>query len=89
MKLKVVHFLIVLGVMFTAQLEARFPEIGFCPLGGPPGWFNRMSGQSHRYYPPPAYPLRAPYMPYPVYAYPIQPSRPWLVQQNPYARNHR
>ena len=32
----------------------RFPELNFCPLGGPPGWFNRMAGQNdNRYYAPP------------------------------------
>jgi len=30
-----------------------FPELPFCPLGGPPGWFNRLTGQHHRRYPPP------------------------------------
>ncbi|MBL6999066.1 MAG: hypothetical protein ISR73_04335 [Gammaproteobacteria bacterium] len=46
----------------------RFPEISFCPLGGPPGWFNRLSGEhDRRYYPPPPvmspryYPAVAPY----------------------------
>ena len=45
-----------------------FPEISFCPLGGPPGWFNRISGEhDRRYYPPPPvmpsnyYPAVAPY----------------------------
>jgi hypothetical protein len=89
MKLKAVHFLILLGLLFSAQLEARFPEFGFCPLGGPPGWFNRISGQSHRYYPPPPYPVRAPYMPYRTYTYPAQQFRPQFIQQNPNLANHR
>lgn len=35
-----------------------FPEIGFCPEGGPPGWFNSMFDQhDRRYYgsPPPMF----------------------------------
>ncbi len=33
---------------------AGFPEFDFCPLGGPPGWFNRMTGKyDQRYFYPP------------------------------------
>ncbi|MGB5277186.1 MAG: hypothetical protein WBO73_13530 [Gammaproteobacteria bacterium] len=40
-----------------------FPEIPFCPLGGPPGWWNRIVDDDHdrpppHWYPPP---LSAPY----------------------------
>ena len=40
------------------------PEFPFCPLGGPTGWFNRLTDDDDdRYYPPPYYPppLVAPY----------------------------
>jgi hypothetical protein len=65
-----------------------FPEIPFCPLGGPPGWLNRIfDDDDHRYYPPPYYspppPVAAPYWnrggiyPYPPpnYRYPVPPGR--------------
>lgn len=41
----------------------RLPEIGFCPAGGPPGWFNRMTGQNNRYYGPPPPPMYRPVYP--------------------------
>jgi hypothetical protein len=73
MKLKVIQFLLTWLVLLSMQVEARFPEFGFCPLGGPPGWFNRLSGQSHRYYPPPiAYPQPDPVRPF--YTYPVYPN---------------
>lgn len=43
--------------------QARFPEFGFCPMGGPPGWLNRLTGEhKKRYYypPPPRYPAVIP-----------------------------
>lgn len=89
MKLKAVHFLVLLGLLFMTQVEARFAEFDFCPLGGPPGWFNRLSGQSYRYYPPPAYPVRSTYMPYRGYAYPAPRFRPVFIQQNPVRVNNR
>jgi hypothetical protein len=84
MKLKVVHALILMALLIPMSAEARFPEFGFCPLGGPPGWFNRLSGQSHhRYYPPPPYPVQVPVMPYyRVYPYPAQQLNPEYFQQN-------
>lgn len=43
------------AAFLPALVSAGFPEIGFCPLGGPPGWINRLTGQHNRYYyaPPP------------------------------------
>lgn len=56
------------------------PEIPFCPLGGPTGWWNRLTDDDHRYYPPPYYPppVIVPYwnQPYPygyVPQYPVYP----------------
>jgi hypothetical protein len=93
MKLKVLHFLLLMGLVFATQVEARFPEFGFCPLGGPPGWLNRLNGQSHRYYSPyylsPRYQVRPTYMPYQTYAYPAQQFRPGFIQRNPNMGNHR
>lgn len=50
MKIKVGLFLSMLMLSIPFQAQARFPEFGFCPLGGPPGWFNRLSGQKYRYH---------------------------------------
>ena len=53
------NLIISLALVSTAYTSVassfRFPEIGFCPSGGPPGWFNRMTGQQNnrRYYSPP------------------------------------
>ena len=44
---------LVFVMLFSMPVQARFPEFGFCPLGGPPGWFNRMTGQHRKWYPPP------------------------------------
>jgi hypothetical protein len=65
----------------SANISA-FPEIPFCPLGGPTGWWNRMTDDDdHRYYPPPYYrpPAMTPYWnsvrPYGYYPrYPVYPS---------------
>ena len=46
-----------------------FPEIPFCPLGGPPGWWNRMVDDDDHHYPPPYYPP-PPVTPYWNQAYP-------------------
>lgn len=90
MKIKAVHFLLLLGVLLTTQVEARFPEFGFCPLGGPPGWFNRLSGQSYRYYPPPQpYPVQSPDIPYRAYAYPVPQFRPAFFEQKPVNGDNR
>ena len=71
--------------LLPQSASAGFPEPAFCPLGGPPGWFNRMTGQHHkrRYLPPPGYaparPLRwrepAYYPPY--QSLPHATRRPW------------
>ena len=51
--------LFLVALMFSPASVQAFPEIPFCPLGGPPGWFNRMSGDYRHYpnrpvwYPPP------------------------------------
>ncbi|MGD2053803.1 MAG: hypothetical protein PVG45_06815 [Gammaproteobacteria bacterium] len=65
-----------------------FPDIPFCPLGGPPGWLDRIfdDDDHHRYHPPPYYrppPAAAPYWnqggfyPYTPrhYPYPVPPVR--------------
>ncbi len=59
--------LILLAMIFPSiAVGFSFPEIPFCPEGGPPGWFNRMTGQhNQRYYGPvpvfsPAYPPVSP-----------------------------
>lgn len=44
--------------LLLATFEAQafsLPEIPFCPLGGPPGWFNRMVNDTTYGYPPPRY----------------------------------
>ncbi len=53
--------LIILIVPIAAS--AGFPEFGFCPLGGPPGWVNRITGNHDRPYynywrPPMYYPVQ-------------------------------
>ena len=73
MKKTAILALLAAGIL-PASAMADFPEIPFCPLGGPPGWFNRLKGDDHRYYPPPPryYPAQArpaPWMPPPA-AYP-------------------
>jgi len=60
--------------MLFSTTASAFPEIPFCPIGGPPGWFNRMTGDSYNQYryPPAGYPLTYPqaYPPaYPAYPY--------------------
>jgi len=42
--------LLILLLLFGSAKAAAFPEIPFCPLGGPPGWFNRIAGDNDRYY---------------------------------------
>ncbi len=75
MKIKVTHSLLILTMLFSAEALARFPEFGFCPLGGPPGWFNRISGQTHRHRVlMPVYPAQMSPVPYYAgYAYPVPP----------------
>ena len=70
--------LLFLILMLSCSGACAFPEIPFCPLGGPPGWFNRMTGD-HAYYRPAPRPYHLPnpstYQPvyaprYPAYQYP-------------------
>ncbi len=35
--------LLFLFLIFVPAISVAFPEIPFCPLGGPPGWFNRFA----------------------------------------------
>lgn len=42
-------------VLGSTSVQA-LPEFPFCPLGGPTGWWNRMTDDDDRYYPPPYYP---------------------------------
>ncbi len=72
-----------LTVALAAPVRAGFPELPFCPLGGPPGWFNRLTDRDHRS-PPPywlRYPLRPSppsygYVPPSVLYWPAPPPRP-------------
>jgi hypothetical protein len=49
--------LLLLGLATTNAHAFFFPEMPFCPLGGPPGWFNRITNNHHsyRHYPPRMY----------------------------------
>ena len=53
------HFIYRLVILLILSVAAKssyaFPEIPFCPLGGPPGWMNRLT-HHHRHYIPPYYP---------------------------------
>lgn len=72
---------IAIGVITpTTVYSFRLPEIDFCPLGGPPGWFNRITGQNdRRYYGPPPPMLKPGFTPVPpVNWYPAAP-----IQQQP------
>jgi len=51
----IVKKLLLLSLMLGPAGAAAFPEIPFCPLGGPPGWYNRIFNDDHRYRPPPPY----------------------------------
>ncbi len=39
-----------------STVTVALPEMPFCPLGGPTGWWNRLTDDDDRYYPPPYYP---------------------------------
>lgn len=58
----------------TIVSGAGFPEFGFCPLGGPPGWINRMTGWD-RNYSPPVFQSTYPYAFQPRYMLPYNPSQ--------------
>ncbi len=61
--------LLVLAMLVPSVVQA-LPEIPFCPLGGPTGWWNRLTDDDDdRYYPPPFYPPPM-YTPYWNQAYP-------------------
>ncbi|MGB5397309.1 MAG: hypothetical protein WBN96_09175 [Gammaproteobacteria bacterium] len=48
--------LILLGLANANAHAFFFPEIPFCPLGGPPGWYNRLANHDrYERYPPPLY----------------------------------
>ena len=58
--------LLIIPLLFLS-LEAKaffFPEIPFCPLGGPPGWANRIYNDDYYRYPPPGYTAGYWYRPY-------------------------
>ena len=74
-------------VLLTASTGAlALPEIPFCPLGGPPGWMNRIFDDDDHDYPPPVFyppphaaPHWGPVMPY--YPAPVQhPYPPPLIR---------
>jgi hypothetical protein len=50
-------YLLVLALLLVPGAVQALPEIPFCPLGGPTGWWNRLTDDDDdRYYPPPFYP---------------------------------
>jgi hypothetical protein len=60
--------------LLPAMVNAGFPEFGFCPLGGPPGWFNRVTGQHDRYYYAPPRVMNSPWnTAQPSYGWPTVP----------------
>jgi len=67
--------LLLVALMSSPATVLAFPEIPFCPLGGPPGWFNRMSGDYRHYpnrpvwYPPPYQQFYQSHPPYPAPAW--------------------
>lgn len=66
-----------IGLLLAAASSnlAAFPEISFCPLGGPGGWMNRMLTP-----PPPPWVMAPAYyaQPAPGYARPAPQARPPL-----------
>ncbi|RUM95000.1 MAG: hypothetical protein DSZ28_00350 [Thiothrix sp.] len=61
-------------IIFSASPAFAF-DLPFCPMGGPPGWYDRMFGQRQIYAPPPfppnqyfapIMPVHAPYPPTPM-----------------------
>ena len=62
-----------LFLWLTSMQAVAFPEMPFCPLGGPPGWANRVLGDRYDYYTPPPYYNNQPYwQSYPQYS-PVYP----------------
>ena len=77
---KIIALLLVLTSLGTTRVAA-FPEIPFCPLGGPPGWANRIFDDRDDYYALPPY-YGVPYSQrYPQYS-PVYPSG-YSYQQYP------
>jgi hypothetical protein len=65
---------LLIPLLLGSGAATAFPEIPFCPLGGPPGWWNRMVDDDDRYhyYPPPSY-------------YPPQQAAPYQQLRYPYS----
>ncbi len=80
-----VSLLLIVSMFPAIALSFSFPEIGFCPLGGPPGWFNRMTGQHDRYYypPPPMYQFQYRPVAPPVWQTPVRRQPPVYYPQYP------
>jgi hypothetical protein len=49
---KSVGWILLMGCVCHIPASADLPELGFCPLGGPIGWFNRLTDRSDRVYVP-------------------------------------
>jgi len=84
LKQRILSALLGLAFIVPGMANAGFPEIPFCPLGGPPGWVNTLfdSDDRPRYPPPyvrypPAYAPPAPGYFYPAVRYPGPPP-PWM-----------
>ncbi len=85
MKQRILPALLGLAIIVPGMAHAGFPEIPFCPLGGPPGWFNTLFDLDDRpRYPPPYVRYPSAYAPppapgyfYPAVRYPASP-RPWM-----------
>ncbi|MBT8126294.1 MAG: hypothetical protein KJP15_02330 [Gammaproteobacteria bacterium] len=60
-----------MALLLESALVSAFPEIPFCPLGGPPGWWNRIFDDDHGHPPPPLW-------------YPPPPSAPYWAPTTPY-----
>ncbi|MBT8130556.1 MAG: hypothetical protein KJP10_11225 [Gammaproteobacteria bacterium] len=73
---------VLIPLLLGSAGAAAFPEIPFCPLGGPPGWWNRMVDDDDHYYPPPPYypPLQAAPYQRPHYPYSYVPQSPAYPQ---------
>jgi hypothetical protein len=80
--------ILVAALLMLPMNAIAFPEIPFCPIGGPPGWYNRMVDNDRYYPPPPAYyplPVAPAYRGYPVYSgqpvSPVQATQPVTPKQ--------
>jgi len=88
MKVPIKLFIIITAITLSSASHA-FPELPFCPAGGPPGWMNYFNDkrdqnlwQRYHRYPPPAYRQ-------PVYYRPNYnpPAKFWAPNYN-YRRNY-